>query len=239
VKWVGKISPQQKRRGNMTTTTATKTKKPKNPKESVKLTRDDWLDAAFSAVVKGGFDAARVLVLADTLGVTRGSFYWHFTDHADLISALLERWRQRELAAEESLRFGTLPDAKADLDRLLEGALTHAGTDLKNTRFELALRGKGRRDVTVARMLEEIDQVRLKLFESKFLRLTGDTQAARDLSALFYLTVVGAHQALARPKNAPQFKEYLRGIISTYLIQRQGPEARQPTLLEKRAKERQ
>ena len=203
--------------------TVEKTKKPKNSQDSVKLTRDDWLDAAFNAVAEGGFDAARVLALADTLGVTRGSFYWHFTDHADLMSALLERWRQHELAAEEALRNGSLADPKADLDRLLEGALTHAGTDLKNTRFELALRGKGRRDVAVARMLDEIDQARLKLFESKFLRLTGDTTVARDLSAVFYLAVVGAHQALARPKNVPAFKEYLRGIMSTYLIQRQGP----------------
>lgn len=202
--------------------TVEKTKKTKNSQDSVKLTRDDWLDAAFNAVAEGGFDAARVLALADTLGVTRGSFYWHFTDHADLMSALLERWRQHELAAEEALRNGSLADPKADLDRLLEGALTHAGTDLKNTRFELALRGKGRRDVAVARMLEEIDQVRLKLFESKFLRLTGDAHAARDLSALFYVAVVGAHQALARPKNPPQFKEYLRGIMSAYLIHQQG-----------------
>lgn len=110
-----------------------------------------------------------------------------------------------------------------DLDRLLEAALTHAGTDLKNTRFELALRGKGRRDGAVAGMLDEIDQARLRLFESKFLRLTADKTAARDLSALFYLAVVGAHQALARPKNASKLKEYLRNIMSTYLIQRQAP----------------
>jgi AcrR family transcriptional regulator len=208
----------------MTTVKKTKTVKSlEKAQETPKLTRDNWLDAAFNAVVEGGFDAARVLVLADALGVTRGSFYWHFADHADLISTLLERWRQRELAAAEALRNGSLPDPRADLDRLLDGALTHAGTDLKNTRFELALRGKGRRDVAVARMLDEIDQARLKLFESKFLRLTGDTTVARDLSAVFYLAVVGAHQALARPKNVPAFKEYLRGIMSTYLIQRQGP----------------
>lgn len=197
----------------------------KGTPESTKLSRDDWLDAAFNAVVEGGFDAARVLALADTLKVTRGSFYWHFADHADLISALQERWRQRELAAEAALRIDSLANPVEDLDRLLEAALTHAGTDLKNTRFELALRGKGRRDVAVAQMLDEIDQVRLRLFESKFLRLTGDKTAARDLSALFYLAVVGAHQALARPKNAPKFKEYLRGIMSTFLIQRQAPVA--------------
>jgi AcrR family transcriptional regulator len=57
------------------------------------MTRDDWLDAAFKAVTEDGFDHLRVLALADTLGVTRGSFYWHFADHAALVAALLERWQ--------------------------------------------------------------------------------------------------------------------------------------------------
>ena len=46
----------------------------KNVKESSRLTREDWLNAAFQAVVKGGFAEARVLTLAEHLGVTRGSF---------------------------------------------------------------------------------------------------------------------------------------------------------------------
>ena len=54
--------------------------------DAPRLTRDDWLDAAFNAVVEGGFDKAKVLMIAETLGVTRGSFYWHFADHADLIA---------------------------------------------------------------------------------------------------------------------------------------------------------
>ena len=45
-----------------------------------RLGRDDWLDAAFRAAVEHGFDGVRVLTLADTLQVTRGSFYWHFKD---------------------------------------------------------------------------------------------------------------------------------------------------------------
>ena len=53
--------------------------------DAQRLGREDWLDAAFDAVVDGGFDQLRVVALAQTLGVTRGSFYWHFADHADLV----------------------------------------------------------------------------------------------------------------------------------------------------------
>ena len=194
--------------------------KAKKPPATTRLTRDDWLDAAFGAVVEGGFDQVRVLVLADKLGVTRGSFYWHFVDHAELVSALLLRWRERELALGQSLEVEATSDPALDLERLLDAALAHAGADLENMRFELALRGLGRRDLAVARMLIEVDQQRMGLFERKFARLTGDPASAAELATLFYLAIVGSNQALSRPLGPPQMKEYLRGVIAKYLIHR-------------------
>ena len=193
--------------------------------ETPRLTRDDWLDAAFNAVVEGGFDKARVLMIADTLGVTRGSFYWHFTDHADLIAALLVRWLEREMALGEQLRSDAhaTADPRADLEQLLEVALAHAGADLENIRFELALRGLGRRDATVAQMLVQVDEARMALFEQKFQRLTGDKKKSTELAALFYLAIVGSYQALSRPTNPPQVSAYLSSIIATYLIHQQAP----------------
>ena len=188
-----------------------------------KLTRDDWLDAAFDAVVQGGFDNVRVLVIADTLGVTRGSFYWHFADRADLIAALLARWRERELDSNRRLQSESAADPEADLERLLESALAHAGTDLENMRFELAVRGLGQREPAVAKMLVEVDRMRMSLFEHKFRRLTGDAKTAAELAALFYLAIVGSHQALSRPSSPPRVKQYLKGIIADYLIHRQSP----------------
>ena len=82
--------------------------KTKYKPEAPRLSRDDWLDAAFQAVVDGGFDQARVLIIAGKLGVTRGSFYWHFKDHADLIGSLLSRWREREIAVDQRLRSESL-----------------------------------------------------------------------------------------------------------------------------------
>ncbi|MFM6990264.1 MAG: TetR/AcrR family transcriptional regulator [Rhodoferax sp.] len=192
--------------------------------EVLRLNRDDWLDAAFAAVVEGGFDAARVLVLADRLGVTRGSFYWHFSDHAELISTLLARWHQRETDSGRGLESELSGTAQDDLEHVLDFALAHMGADLENMRFELALRGLGRRDPAVAGMLAQVDQTRLGLFEKCFLRLTGDRKTATDLAALFYLAIVGGNQALARPNNPPQLEAYLKGIIARYLIHAQAPE---------------
>ena len=199
-------------------------KKVTKPQASPRLTRDDWLDAAFQGVVEGGFDAVRVLVLADRLGVTRGSFYWHFTDHADLVQALLERWRRQEIERDRRLQADASGDPKVDWERLLEAALAHGGADMENIRFELAMRTLGRSDPAVAAMLVEVDRVRMALFEQKFLTLTHDPKTAHELAALFYLAIVGSHQALSRPTSPPLAKAFFSGIIGHYLIRQQAPE---------------
>lgn len=189
--------------------------------DAQRLGRDDWLDAAFDAVVDGGFDQLRVVALAQTLGVTRGSFYWHFADHADLVKVLLARWQQREIAEGLRIQAESSDDPQADLLRLLDLALARGGADLKNLRFELALRGLGRRDSGVAQMLVEVDAARMALFEAKFLRLTRDVKSATDLAALFYLAVTGGFQALARPNSSARMADYIRGVIADHLIRRQ------------------
>lgn len=189
--------------------------------DAQRLGRDDWLDAAFDAVVDGGFDQLRVVALAQTLGVTRGSFYWHFADHADLVKVLLARWQQREIAEGLRIQAESSDDPQADLLRLLDLALARGGADLKDLRFELALRGLGRRDPRVAQMLVEVDAARMALFEAKFLRLTRDVKSATDLAALFYLAVTGGFQALARPNSSARMADYIRGVIADHLIRRQ------------------
>jgi AcrR family transcriptional regulator len=190
--------------------------------DATRLGRDDWLDAAHDAVVAGGFDSVRVLSLADALGISRGSFYWHFADHAELVAALIARWRERELEADRALEARASEDPVEDLLRLLDAALARGGRDLEAMRFELALRGLGRRDPAVARMLAEVDGVRMAVLTAKFERLTGDAGEARDLAALLYVAVAGAHQALARPGSGPRLAAYLRETIAEHLIRRRG-----------------
>ena len=192
--------------------------RPRSAAGSARLTREDWLDAAFAAVVEAGFDQARVLLLAERLGVTRGSFYWHFKDHADLIEALLTRWQALEQATHERLRQSDSADPHADLLHLLEAALTHAGPKLENVRFELALRDLGRRDAAVATLLAEIDSQRMDLFTHKFHRLTGDALRARELAALFYLAITGSNQALSRPNTSEAVKAYITAVITRHVI---------------------
>lgn len=203
-------------------TAANKTPKTRKRSETPRLSRDDWLDAAFAAVVDGGFDAVRVLTLAERLNVTRGSFYWHFADHAELITALLQRWQAREIELDKGMQQKDGPDPAKDLEEILEIALAHAGPKLENMVFELAMRALARKDEAVAQMLVQVDEARMALFEQKFLRLTGgDALKSAELAGLFYLAVVGGNQALSRPTTPPRIKQFIKGVISDYLIRQQ------------------
>ncbi len=59
---------------------------------SSRLTRKDWIDAAWKALAQGSIDTVKVDRLAKDLKVTRGSFYYHFANREDLLDAVLDRW---------------------------------------------------------------------------------------------------------------------------------------------------
>lgn len=61
-----------------------------------RLTREDWIEAAYRAFSSDGVAAVRVEAVARGLGATKGSFYWHFADRRALVDAVLERWDERE-----------------------------------------------------------------------------------------------------------------------------------------------
>lgn len=57
--------------------------------------KKSWLDAALQALASGGVDKVRVESLAKNLGVTKGSFYWHFKDREQFLDELLSFWAEQ------------------------------------------------------------------------------------------------------------------------------------------------
>jgi AcrR family transcriptional regulator len=57
-----------------------------------RLTADDWIEAGFAVLADSGPNALRVDALCERLNVTKGSFYWHFTDMPAYRDALATAW---------------------------------------------------------------------------------------------------------------------------------------------------
>jgi AcrR family transcriptional regulator len=188
--------------------------------EGRSLDQRAWLEAAADAIAEGGFGEARILTLARRLGVTRGSFYWHFRGHDDFIRALLERWRDEQLHAMASWRPDG-GDAEADLRRAVHLLLTDMARDGKSLRIELAVQDFARRNAFAAAISLEVNRARMKQGLALFEALTGDHERARALTLLLYVCITGARLMLAaspRSEKTDAFAGRLDRIIGEAII---------------------
>jgi AcrR family transcriptional regulator len=84
------------------------------PERSGRLSAEDWAQAALDLIAEQGVAAVAVEPLARRLGVTKGSFYWHFPSRDALLQAALERW---ETVEQEEI-FGKLENVGDPRERL-------------------------------------------------------------------------------------------------------------------------
>jgi AcrR family transcriptional regulator len=148
------------------------------------------VDAAFDALANGGIDAVRVDPLAKKLGVTRGSFYWHFKDRAALHTAMLKDWRKRA-----TYQLGTRIESRATSpdERLKQTlALPRSGARAKRAAaIEFAIRLWSLRDKEAAQAVTLIDRVRLDYYAKLYGEMGFTPEDARRRAFLFYAALMG------------------------------------------------
>jgi AcrR family transcriptional regulator len=154
------------------------------------LTPASWTAAATEVLVDQGIDHVRVDVLAAQLGVTRGSFYWHFRDREELLRSVLEAWRQ---SATEKLT-ARLEQAHADAREQLKDVISlpfRGRSATRGARIELAIRAWARRDEMARRAVDEADAARMGYIAQLFSALGFPVLEARSRAFLLYAYVVG------------------------------------------------
>jgi AcrR family transcriptional regulator len=195
---------------------------PKQRADRDLLDRDAWLRAAADAVAEGGFANLRILVLAKRLGVTRGSFYWHFKDHADLVVAFLDHWLAfRRHRTDTWLRLVTEDDPKQALLHSLDINFDEGRNSYRNIRIELAVRDFARRDPYAASVLQQSDQMRHAKSAELYTRLTGDPERARLLAITTYLIVAGSDLVLQGPVRDEATVKGIRDLVADLLVVQQ------------------
>lgn len=84
-------------------------------KQDAQATREQLLEAAERLFLERGLARTSLQDIAQAAGVTRGAFYWHFTDKVALVQALIDRV---DLPLEEASREAETLLAGAPLERL-------------------------------------------------------------------------------------------------------------------------
>jgi AcrR family transcriptional regulator len=155
-----------------------------------RLSRQAWIDGAVAKLAEDSVAALRVDELAEALGVTKGSFYWHFENREALLDAVLDWWRQL-MTNETAASLNRLPDVPRDrLIKLISIALSPR-PNVPGGPFELTLRDWARRDPAVMKVVVEVDRAREAIVTDLYLAMGLEKSVARDYAHAHMAYVIG------------------------------------------------
>ncbi|WP_244545210.1 TetR/AcrR family transcriptional regulator [Collimonas sp. OK607] len=158
---------------------------PRRVKAKKILAPDDWIDAATELLISKSIDAVRVESLARELGITVGSFYYHFKDRNDLLSKLLKRWHERTTTQVIRTFEGRTFSADDVLDEVLALPF-HGLTARRAAMIEFAIRAWSRRDDMARQAVREVDQQRLTYYSQGFQEMGfGKSEASNRAFTLY------------------------------------------------------
>lgn len=142
------------------------------------LGREDWIAAGATALATRGAPGFRVEAVARSLGVSKGSFYWHFRDRNAWRDAVLGWWEhriyeimvlahRRSAEAKQAMQGGDLHHCSDGSSRAGPRRRSRAGSDpgqepgvqgrdVVPAGLECALRLWAREDIGVALCLQRI-----------------------------------------------------------------------------------
>ena len=169
---------------------------PRGKGQAARLSLEDWTERALALLMDEGVGAVKISRLCRELDVTKGSFYWHFSDLDALQEAVAERWciETRDLL-EQLAGLGDLPPA----DRLR--SMTMRLVDDRSWSVERALRDWARTDAKVAEVIAESDQFVFGLVRSALEDLGYEPATSRMRAGLLVYAGIGfAHGQSGLPK---------------------------------------
>ncbi len=173
-----------------------------------RLNRQDWIKAGLRALAGSGVQALKAESLAKQLGVSRGSFYWHFVDVAAYHAALLESWEEnataRVIQQVEDVESGVTDQLRllAQLAFSTEGLL------------ERQVRAWASQQAMAAEVQDRVDKTRMDFVTRLFEKAGMTPEAARLRSRLFYLALIGRYAAGKRLEIEPHEITLMVGLLT-------------------------
>ncbi len=155
------------------------------PHANTRVGRDEWTRAALEVIAAEGVAGVKVEALARGLGITKGSFYWHFRDRMDLIEVALELWYQ--LATAEVI--GRL-DRIEDPDQRLRALFGESFGDLVSGPTDAQLLAQVE-DPLVGPTVQRCTSERLAFLTRTYRDLGAPPQQAAARARLAYAAYIG------------------------------------------------
>jgi AcrR family transcriptional regulator len=160
-------------------------------------TAEDWEEAALDLIAAGGLRSLTIPSLAGSLGVTKGSFYWHFQNLDALIAASLARWEEADKLTLEEL------EAIGDPAKRLRAAFDEAMQLTRSQALYVALNATP--DSPVVETLRRVSRRRIRFLTASFKELGLEAKEARDRAVLAYTAYLGAFHLRRQSLDIPTY----------------------------------
>lgn len=153
-------------------------------KKQPQLTRDNWIEAALEVLLQEGIHSVQITSLSKLLGVTRGSFYWHFETRDELLEALIAEWRARNT----KVLVNTLSSSQTLEEGILD--LFSVWSDHKqfDPALDKAIRNWSNSSKEVHELLQKEDDNRVEAIASFFARFDYEANEAFIRARVIYFT---------------------------------------------------
>ncbi len=173
-----------------------------------RLDRQSWLDAGLLRLATHGPEGLGVSAIAKQLGVTKGSFYWHFKSQGEYLTALLEEWERSrtQLIIEHVEQLASTPADK--LRRLL--ALTLSA----DPRMTLAVRSWALSDVLAGQVIGRVDKKRLTYATGLIEALGWPPADAATLARWNYCALIGYFNLQGKALSEAQIELILSMLLN-------------------------
>lgn len=189
--------------------------KPLKKQERTTLSAADWERAALELIAERGVPALAVEPLARRMGVTKGSFYWHFAGRESLLEQALQRWEEHD---SRNLN-ASLGEIDHPRDRLASFFRRVVREKLTHEVYSALCAAAGHPQVEP--VLERVAERRMHHLATAFHELGMAPDAARYQARLTYSVYLGFLQ-LQRQHQTPslssdEFDAYIEHVIRTLI----------------------
>ena len=180
----------------------------------MQLSRTQWLDQGLITLAEKGPQYVKIDVLCLELGVTKGSFYHHFSHHAEFVSGLLDHWESTHTRQLIEAVAG-VATASERADRLSQLVFS------KDMRPEVAMRAWGKSHPEVAARVNAVDAQRLEYLTELAASMGANAPQAKLLARMGYAQLVGI-QHLSAHITADEAVEMDQALHAMVYAQLQG-----------------
>jgi AcrR family transcriptional regulator len=180
-----------------------------------KLSAADWEQHALEMIGEQGISAFAVEPLARRMGITKGSFYWHFPNREALLEQALARWEKHD-ARNLNVALGAIEDPR---DRL-KSFFRRVGRERLTHQVFSALCAANDHP-QVEPVLERVASRRMRHIAKAFEELGLASDDADHRARLTYSVYLGFLQ-LQRQHQTPSlssqaFEAYIEHVIATLI----------------------